>query len=221
MSRKADRHRHHHHHGGDHRGKTSYDHAMSRKQPMYPSGSGGAPSNLDYVLVQTLNLSRLQHLSLRNLGPFVLKRTMLNSLLKNFTCLKYLDISNCCTNQLYIERRVTTCIESSSNNGSGGGVGIGVGVGQGEMARMSLQMVSSPTTGDNLNEPQPQASMNQPNEKVGCLDGLANLANSLTHLLMADLNVDDVQANLKFILKLKSLKHLDVSNCREKPPLNR
>jgi hypothetical protein len=51
--------------------------------------------------VQSINLSQLQHLSLRNLGTNVIKPSMLNSLLKNFQCLKYLDISNCCTNQLH------------------------------------------------------------------------------------------------------------------------
>lgn len=55
---------------------------------------------------------------------------------------------------------------------------------------------------------------------VGILDGLVNLAPTLTHLIIADLGVDDAQANLLFILKLKNLKHLDVSNCREKFPLN-
>jgi len=55
---------------------------------------------------------------------------------------------------------------------------------------------------------------------VGILDGLVNLARSLTHLLIADLGVDDAQANLSFILRLKSLKYLDVSNCREKFPMN-
>ena len=53
---------------------------------------------------------------------------------------------------------------------------------------------------------------------VGILDGLVNLAPTLTHLIIADLGVDDAQANLLFILKLKNLKHLDVSNCREKFP---
>lgn len=143
------------------------------------SRSGGGAINFDAMLVQTINLSKLQHLSLRNLGTNVIKRTMLNSLLKNFKCLKYLDISNCCTNQLYVVRHLETS---------------------------TLE---------------PQASQKQPNELIGCLDGLVNLAPTLTHLLVADLNVDDIQANLKFILKLKALKHLDVSNCREKPPLNR
>ena len=141
--------------------------------------TGTGPIGFDAKLVQTINLSKLQHLSLRNLGANVIKRTMLNSLLKNFKCLKYLDISNCCTNQLYVVRHLeTTMLE-------------------------------------------PQASQKQPNELIGCLDGLVNLAPTLTHLLVADLNVDDIQANLKFMLKLKALKHLDVSNCREKPPLNR
>lgn len=166
----------------------------------HPGGGGGGTSNMDFTLVQTLNLSRLQHLSLRNLGPYVIKRTMLNSLLKNFKCLKYLDISNCCTNQLFVEKR---------------GVSADVPPSGVDMAKKSRFLVGVDA------DLQPQASMNQPSEKIGCLDGLINLAPTLTHLLMADLNVDDIQANLKFILKLKSLKHLDVSNCREKPPLNR
>lgn len=58
------------------------------------------------------------------------------------------------------------------------------------------------------------------NQTVGLLSDLVALKSTLTHLIMADLNVDDVQANLKYILKLKSLKHLDISNCREKPPVN-
>ena len=55
---------------------------------------------------------------------------------------------------------------------------------------------------------------------VGILDGLLNLSSSLTHLIIADLGVDDAQANLSYLLRLRNLKHLDVSNCREKFPLN-
>jgi hypothetical protein len=130
------------------------------------------------VLVQTINLSKLQHLSLRNLGSSVIRRNILNSLLKNLKCLKYLDISNCCTNQLFITKP---------------------------------KYDAEPTA----------SGFAQSSDLVGCLDGLLCLAPTLTHLLIADLHVDDIQANLKFILKLKNLRHLDVTNCREKPPLNR
>lgn len=90
-----------------------------------------------------------------------------------------------------------------------------------DMTRMISNAAGGVNAAATVGEAQPQASTNQPNELVGCLDGLTHLAPTLTHLLMADLNVDDIQANLKFILKLKALKHLDISNCREKPPLNR
>ena len=38
---------------------------------------------------------------------------------------------------------------------------------------------------------------------------------------MADLSVNDVQANLPYILCLKNLKHLDISHCKEQSSLNR
>ena len=60
--------------------------------------------------VASINLSQLQHLSLRNLGVNVIKPVMLNNLLKNFQCLKYLDISNCCTNQLHYSTNNNTRI---------------------------------------------------------------------------------------------------------------
>lgn len=65
-----------------------------------------------------------------------------------------------------------------------------------------------------------QMSKQENNETIGLLDDLLCLKTTLTHLLMADLNVDDIQSNLKYLLKLKQLKHLDLSNCREKPPVN-
>ncbi|CAF0782583.1 unnamed protein product, partial [Brachionus calyciflorus] len=143
----------------------------------FPKINKNKPALIDKTFLQTLNLTRLEHLSLRNLGSNVIKRSMLNQLLKNFKNLKYLDITNCCTNHLYIVKKT------------------------------------------DLNEPQSSAQCQ--NDLIGCLDGLLNLAPNLTHLIMADLTVEDIQANLKFILRLKNLRHLDISNCREKPPLNR
>jgi hypothetical protein len=47
-------------------------------------------------LVESLKLTNLQYLSLKNLGTEVVKPYMLNSLLKNINQLVYLDITNCC-----------------------------------------------------------------------------------------------------------------------------
>ena len=105
----------------------------------------------------------------------------MNNLLKNLRTLKYLDISNCCTNQLFVSSRP-----------------------------------SGPTDAVDVAE-NPQNSSREP---CGLLDGLLALRPSLTHLLMADLGVDDVQANLGSILRLSNLRHLDISNCREKQPMN-
>jgi Zyg-11 family protein len=120
-------------------------------------------------------MSNLQHLSLRNLGNDVIKPSMLNQLLKSLkTNLKYLDISNCCTNKLYKIDKSSQVDESN---------------------------------------PLPNSSF----ELIGLLDGLQSLAQNLNTLLMSDLTVEDIQANFKFILKLKILQKLDLSNCKEKP----
>ena len=58
-------------------------------------------------------------------------------------------------------------------------------------------------------------------EAVGCLYGLLHVAPTLTHLVMADLSVSDVTLNLPYILCLSSLRHLDVSHCKEVSSLNR
>jgi hypothetical protein len=144
---------------------------LARKSPKLPTMP---------MSVQGINLSQLQHLSLRNLGVSVIKPQMLNDLLKNFTCLKYLDVSNCCTNQLHY----------SQNN-------------------------SNPCQDETTMKP-----VINTKQLVGTLDGLLSVASTLTHLLIADLAVDDAQANLSYLLQLKQLKHLDISNCREKCPLN-
>ena len=57
------------------------------------------------------------------------------------------------------------------------------------------------------------------NEK-GELDGLLSLRSTLTHLVMADLTVNDILANLKYLIRLKKLEHLDISYCKEKPSFN-
>ena len=144
-------------------------------------------------LIQTINLSQLQHLSLRNLGQDVIKRTMLNSLLKNFKCLKYLDISNCCTNQLHYFKPTTPFDPMRSNN-----------------LDKALK----------LNSKDENNPLNTDKQLAGGLDGLVSLAPTLTHLIMADLGVEDIQANLAYLLKMKRVAHLDISNCREKLPLN-
>jgi hypothetical protein len=144
-------------------------------------------------LIQTINLSQLQHLSLRNLGQDVIKRSMLNSLLKNFKCLKYLDISNCCTNQLHYFKPTTPFDPMRSNN-----------------LDKALK----------LNSKDENNPLNTDKQLAGGLDGLVSLAPTLTHLIMADLGVEDIQANLSYLLKMKRVAHLDVSNCREKLPLN-
>ena len=142
-------------------------------------------NKLNNLLVETINLNNLQHLSLRNLGSNVIRRPILNNLLKNLTCLKYLDISNCCTNQLYYIKTQNSRFNTKSTEDE-------------------LSVVAA-TNGKEL---------------VGGLDGLLNLAHSLTHLILADLSTDDIQSNLPYLLKLQKLKHLDLSNCREKLPLN-
>jgi hypothetical protein len=117
--------------------------------------------------IESFHLVNLKYLSLRNLGSNVIDIKILNNLLKhNMPSLTYLDISNCCVNQMY---KLTTT-------------------------------------------DQPQL--------IGLLDGLLALKSKLTHLLMADLNVDDIQANFKYLLQMKQIKYLDISNCREKPPIN-
>lgn len=68
--------------------------------------------------------------------------------------------------------------------------------------------------GVNLDELQPWS---KPSEFVGCLSSLASLSSTLHTLLMSDLHVEDIQANLKYILRLKNLVKLDVSSCKEKP----
>ncbi len=143
-------------------------------------------NKLNNLLVETINLRNLQHLSLRNLGNSVIKRPILNSLLKNMTGLKYLDISNVCAGNLYYYKTKShmnkkNCLEDE------------------EMS------VVAATNGKEL---------------VGGLDSLLKLAPSLTHLILADLSVQDVEANLPYLLTLKKLKLLDISNCREKTPLN-
>ena len=116
--------------------------------------------------VETLNLVNLQQLSLRNLGANVIDIKLLNNLFRNLRSLKILDVSNCCTNQMF------------------------------------------------------KASNQTDQSSIGLLDGLVCLRETLTHLIMADLNVDDIQANMKYLLQMKQIRHLDVSNCREKPPVN-
>jgi hypothetical protein len=117
--------------------------------------------------IESFHLVNLKYLSLRNLGSNVIDIKILNNLLKhNMPSLTYLDISNCCLNQMY---KLTTA--------------------------------------------------DQP-KLIGLLDGLLALKSKLTHLIMADLNVDDIQANFKYLLQMKQIKYLDISNCREKPPIN-
>lgn len=165
--RKASSHRHRRHR---HHAQTNFSHVeranaaavVERRDVLAPQQhKHQQPPGPGRVLVQTINLSKLQHLSLRNLGNCVLTRSILNNLLKNFKCLKYLDISNCCTNQLYITRPKSDMNQSDV-------------------------------------EPATASSSSPSNDLIGCLDGLLCLAPTLTHLLVADLNVNDIQANLRY-----------------------
>ena len=72
--------------------------------------------HISRVPIQSIHLSQLQHLSLRNMGVNVIKPAMLNDLLKNFKCLKYLDISNCCTNQLHYSTNNNTKMFNENGN---------------------------------------------------------------------------------------------------------
>jgi len=114
--------------------------------------------------IKSFHLVNLNYLSLRNLDSNVININLLNNLFKeqNLPNLTYLDISNCCANQMYRQ-----------------------------------------------------------SDQEGLLDGLLALKSKLTHLIMADLNADEIQANFKYLLQLKQLKYLDISNCREITPINK
>ena len=53
-----------------------------------------------------------------------------------------------------------------------------------------------------------------------CLTPKPNLENSLKHLIFSNFNPDELVLNSKFILSLRKLNYLDISNYREKPLLN-
>ena len=58
--------------------------------------------------IELLDLSHLVHLSFRNLGANVIDARLLNATLANLTRLRLLDISNCCTGNLFQAAAATT-----------------------------------------------------------------------------------------------------------------
>lgn len=147
--------------------------------------------------IECLNLSHLLHLSFRNLGPNVIDVRVLNAMLVNLKLLQFLDISNCCTGKLFDAPVKLELFNSKAAANSD------IRVARNCLARKFLIRHVTKT------------------ESVGSLYGLLHVASTLTHLVMADLSVNDVQLNLPYVLCLSQLKHLDVSHCKEVSSLNR
>ena len=179
-----------------------------------PATSSRIPGRISSNGSGHLLLSNLQHLSLRNLGNAVIKPHTLNSLLGNVRTLRYLDISNCCTGHLHRVINSATAKSSSlshhlrSNQQQQQLENVLI-----EPAVVGAAALIDEDYDDQLPRP-PRPNV----EYVGCLPAIASLSATLHTLLMSDLHVEDLQANLRHMLKLKRLVKLDVSNCKEHKP---
>lgn len=143
-------------------------------------------------------MSHLLQLSFRNLGPNVIDVRVLNAMLANLKLLQFLDISNCCTGKLFESPAKLEIFNSK-------------GTDKDSELRMARNWLARKFLIRHVTK----------TEAVGSLYGLLHVASTLTHLIMADLSVNDVQLNLPYMLCLSQLKHLDVSHCKEVSSLNR